>query len=378
MAKKCIFCGEKPIEKNKEHVIPRWLIELTGDINRTAHFGVDWKSGDFNKVRKFAFKELTFPSCKSCNDFYAPLENCAKQYMLKIMDGEELIAEEYSTILDWFDKVRIGYWLGFLELNKDAFTLIPNFAINSRIGINDRLLKIEKVISSGKRLSIRGTDIIHFYLTPSVFSLIVNNYHFINISYNNIISRRIGFPYPVSTEYTENHKLHRYLMKKGNSRVLHPILKGNQTRGAVTIYQPMFGNGLSWNDPSIYLNNDYVQSHSMDIKSGVGNIFVESPNGNTELSSGDKFIINPIPNSDPEEFDYRKQIEIVRWHLQIRKFAPNSNNLPNNLKELILLENEFIDKIGKQYLDGHIDLLKKYKKRKTGQSYSNQPNTPTP
>jgi hypothetical protein len=32
--KVCVFCGEKPTNKTKEHIIPEWLIELTGDINR--------------------------------------------------------------------------------------------------------------------------------------------------------------------------------------------------------------------------------------------------------------------------------------------------------------------------------------------------------
>lgn len=42
MAKKCIFCGKQMSEKSKEHVIPQWLIEMTGDKKRTACFGLDY------------------------------------------------------------------------------------------------------------------------------------------------------------------------------------------------------------------------------------------------------------------------------------------------------------------------------------------------
>ncbi|HDR2534145.1 TPA: hypothetical protein QCI12_004383 [Enterobacter roggenkampii] len=41
VVKKCIFCGDKPENKNKEHVIPKWLIEMTGDKKRSGYFGFD-------------------------------------------------------------------------------------------------------------------------------------------------------------------------------------------------------------------------------------------------------------------------------------------------------------------------------------------------
>ena len=31
MDKFCVFCGNKPKGKNNEHIIPKWLIEFTGD-----------------------------------------------------------------------------------------------------------------------------------------------------------------------------------------------------------------------------------------------------------------------------------------------------------------------------------------------------------
>ncbi|MBE6918008.1 MAG: hypothetical protein E7470_08950 [Ruminococcaceae bacterium] len=42
MAKKCIFCGEPISEKSREHVIPQWLIEMTGEKKRIAAIGIDY------------------------------------------------------------------------------------------------------------------------------------------------------------------------------------------------------------------------------------------------------------------------------------------------------------------------------------------------
>jgi hypothetical protein len=38
--KRCIFCGNPPSAKNKEHVVPKWLIELTGDPKREWYLGL--------------------------------------------------------------------------------------------------------------------------------------------------------------------------------------------------------------------------------------------------------------------------------------------------------------------------------------------------
>jgi len=37
--KYCVFCGKPPSDKNKEHVLPHWLIKMTGDPNRVVNLG---------------------------------------------------------------------------------------------------------------------------------------------------------------------------------------------------------------------------------------------------------------------------------------------------------------------------------------------------
>ena len=75
--KKMYFCGKPMTEKSNEHVIPQWLIEMTGDIKRTATFGMDYskmfddKIGPENiKSREYPFLRFTFPACQKCNGIY--------------------------------------------------------------------------------------------------------------------------------------------------------------------------------------------------------------------------------------------------------------------------------------------------------------------
>ena len=63
LPKFCVFCGKKPENKNKEHIIPQWLIKLTGDPNRKINLGVDFtafrKNGEF-KLREFLLHHSNF------------------------------------------------------------------------------------------------------------------------------------------------------------------------------------------------------------------------------------------------------------------------------------------------------------------------------
>jgi hypothetical protein len=53
MDKICVFCGEKPKSRNSEHVIPQWLIELTGNPKRIASFGYEkWLNPNSKRTYK--------------------------------------------------------------------------------------------------------------------------------------------------------------------------------------------------------------------------------------------------------------------------------------------------------------------------------------
>ena len=170
----CVFCGEKPASKNKEHILPQWLLKLTGDPSREAYFGADMrhyaKEKEF-KQRKFAFSAFQFPACVQCNDEYAQLEGDTKPIMDKIFANEYLATQEIITLLDWFDKVRTGLWLAMTRLDNVVENVEPKFHIAKRTALKDRLLFIYDLKEDRKGLTVIGANMPIFYQMPSCFSI---------------------------------------------------------------------------------------------------------------------------------------------------------------------------------------------------------------
>jgi hypothetical protein len=193
MIKTCVFCGEKPSDKNKEHILPRWLLKMTGDPNRVGRYGIDWKTG---KERKFSASHFVFPACEKCNSRYGELENQAAPLITRLVNRENLKAEDFKRIFDWLDKIRTGLWLGYRYLNKNNWGINPHFHINQRIGQKDRILLCYPHNEDENGLSILGPQSPLFDLMPSTLVLRINGIILINISSDFIISSRIGFPYP--------------------------------------------------------------------------------------------------------------------------------------------------------------------------------------
>jgi hypothetical protein len=133
----CIFCGNPPQEKNLEHPLPQWLLRMTGDPSRVVKLGLNWKTG---KVIEFAYDQLRFPSCLTCNDRYATFEDDARKVVEKICNKDAASPSDYVLLLDWLDKVRIGLWLGYKYLLRNPTP--PNFTIDSRIARKDRMVAV--------------------------------------------------------------------------------------------------------------------------------------------------------------------------------------------------------------------------------------------
>ena len=133
----CVFCGDAPEGKNKEHVLPRWLIDLTGDPKRKAFFGLDYTKQPMS-MRSFSFDAFAFPACGRCNQEFSDFENAAKAVVLKMLSNSDLCCQDFSILMDWLDKVRQGLWLGFFYLDKNRFNLRRNHHIRGRICLRDR------------------------------------------------------------------------------------------------------------------------------------------------------------------------------------------------------------------------------------------------
>jgi hypothetical protein len=184
----CIFCGESPENKNKEHPLPQWLLALTGDPKRVVRHGCRWSDGKFFE---FSFDSLVFPACASCNTNYSGFEGYAKSIVEKICRKEPASPAEYVHLLDWFDKVRIGLWLGHRYLQQNPHP--PNFAINSRLGAKDRMVGIYTIGDHQKGLNTWGPESRLFQIKPSVFALRINNILFLNASWDYMCASRCGY-----------------------------------------------------------------------------------------------------------------------------------------------------------------------------------------
>ncbi|MBA4143636.1 MAG: hypothetical protein H0X43_11700 [Nitrosospira sp.] len=231
----CIFCGNTPTNKNKEHVLPQWLISLTGDPKRVVNFGMNHNTG---KIPRFDWSSFVFPSCRLCNEKYSELENQAKSLILRLIVHNSLSARDYILLLDWLDKVRIGLWLGYSYLHNNPTKIPPKFHINSRIGQKDRMIAVYTIDTALKGLNTFGAETLGFQLQPSCFLLKINNICLLNMSWDFMCAARCGFPFPKTT-FINNDALLECSDYKINHKVKHPVIRRRLIKPAVHLYQPI-------------------------------------------------------------------------------------------------------------------------------------------
>jgi hypothetical protein len=282
----CLFCGERPEGKNKEHVLPQWLLELTGDPTRIANFGLDLSHGiETAAPRQYAFSQFQFPACSVCNGFFSRLEGNAKAVTLKILASEKLFAQDISTLLDWLDKVRVGLWLGYHQLDKNSEEIHPRFYVKHRLGRKDRLLVLASRNDERQLLSFFGPGTVAFRFLPSAVGLVINRLCLVNISCDYLFARRLGFPFPrtpilsIASQTPASQTPDYCEIGAGLQRVIRPIYEGPLQLPGAIYYQPMFASELTWPARSLY-ETDYVKAHSLDWESGAGGIY---------YSKGDQF-----------------------------------------------------------------------------------------
>ncbi len=241
----CIFCGEEPENKNKEHVLPQWLIELTGDPKRVVNFGRNPVTGD---IPRFDWSSLVFPSCKRCNDRYSSLENNVKGLVIKLVAREPIRATEYVHVFDWLDKVRIGLWLGYSYLHKNPMRTSPTFHIDSRIGQKDRMIAIYTLDTKPEGLNAHGAETLCFQLQPSCFSLKVNNIYILNMSWDYMCSARCGFPFP-KTVIVDLDADNQYKFQCSDYAITHkvknPVMRKTFIKPSIHLYQPIIESPFS-------------------------------------------------------------------------------------------------------------------------------------
>ncbi|MHA1280547.1 MAG: hypothetical protein ACTSQ8_25600 [Candidatus Helarchaeota archaeon] len=194
VTKQCVFCGENPVSKNREHIFPQWLIEYTGNPKRLMNLPVfDFESCAYS-LKQLAFDQFVFPACEACNNRFAELEGKAKQAFLGLFEKRTINLQNAEILLDWFDKVRVGLWLAAQVWDKSPVWIEPRFHIQDRIATQDRILWFSSCKQSQKCLRFTGLGDPIFKSIPSFFSLRVCNMVFVSASSVGICGGPLGLP----------------------------------------------------------------------------------------------------------------------------------------------------------------------------------------
>lgn len=237
--KYCVFCGEEPQNKNKEHVLPQWLLKMTGAPKRVVNFGYNYAN---EKEIKFDWSSFVVPSCESCNAEYSKLEIRAKGYVERLLQRDALTAADYIDFLDWLDKVRVSVWLAYHTIQGNPTGIEPQFHVNSRIGKKDRMLAIYSIPGHAEGLNAIGAESLCFHTNPTCFGLRVNDLFIINMSSDYLFSNRCGFPYPKKMETNlDGENAFSLLLSdfKTTRRIKHPLIRKKIIKPSIHLYQPI-------------------------------------------------------------------------------------------------------------------------------------------
>lgn len=235
----CVFCGRKANDKTREHVVPYWLLEMTGDPSRVVTFGQDPRNG---KPIRFSWSNFVAPACKACNDSYSNIEGRAKLVVQALEQREIRSVADYVLLLDWLDKVRTGVWLLQHMIVNDPVTIRPNFFISSRVGTKDRMLALYAFDGDNQGINLFGSDSLIFAGMPSCFGLRINNILLLNASCDFFCSRGCGLPHPLSTKQQIGGADDGMLLIDGidyEQEICHPVTSLTLCKPVVWLYQPI-------------------------------------------------------------------------------------------------------------------------------------------
>lgn len=270
MAKFCVFCGKPPQDKNKEHIIPQWLTKLTKSEDKLKTVGVNFSEGKEINLNLFSF---TFPACSACNNKFSKIEGLVKPVVEKILIDEYVTGEELLLLLDWFDKIRICLWLALKIRNGDIVNWEPKFYVNTRVGQKDRMLAITNTYDGTDELWWTGMHTLGFIISPTCFTMKINNIIFNNCSMDFVVSEQLGFPYPLYEKKNPiDPNLQDFLFTEGKEQLAGKLFKTTFYKDATIICQPIFTDTQIPNYERY--NTEYVKNNCYDWDKGKGKLFV--------------------------------------------------------------------------------------------------------
>ena len=269
----CIFCGQKPKNKNLEHVIPQWLIRMAG-VEKKPIYSPHPQLG-----RDISFVQFSFPACTECNSKFAEMEGLVKPVMERVLSGQSISGADASLLMDWFDKVRIGMWLSNMFYDPVLkHNVQPHYHIDFGVAKKDRMLSIQKLkmkTGENKGIYCGGTMTQLFNFCPVAFTMVINDYYFFNGSTHNLVSPRTGFPKIIDAKAQHGDTVHIAVdvVDNNHKKVVNPIVQ-SFTPGldSITFYQPIYRDFI---DAPDFVIDDYMAKHTYDASKGLGGVFVQ-------------------------------------------------------------------------------------------------------
>jgi hypothetical protein len=340
----CVFCGNPPEKKNREHILPQWLIKLTGDPKRVVNFGTNYKNG---KTITFDWLNFCVPACESCNTEYSDLEQRAKSYVLTLLDRGTLTSIEYTDFMDWIDKVRVGLWIAYHLIQGNPTNIQPSFHIKNRIAQKDRMIAIYPIANDGVGLNTFGSESLIFHSQPSCFGLRINNILIISMSSDFLFSSRCGFPFPRSC-FTKLDGDNLNMMHTSDfsitRKIKHPLIRKQIIKPSIHLYQPIMSKSDNEHFQSGFLG-DYNSFDSYLAK----RTFPPYPSGKGILYFQHLDRVEPIYDiNKPIEFENCTGIHSKPMHMLIKQ----------------VYEFQSFIYQGERYMAENRDILKSFEKRK--------------
>lgn len=234
--------------------------------------------------------------------------------MVNILSDNSLNGRDFNYILTWFDKLRIGLWIAAIYMIKNFFGIQPHFYINSGTYTKDRMLLIYKNKTKINHLQTVGTNIPAFQFLPFCFSIIINNYGFINLSKHFLLSKNLGLPY-AKEEYLGPNESNIMIMKNGKNNIMYPIIEKDFNKDCTEIYQPIILKS-HYNSYRSSYNNEHAKSIFCNLSKGIGEIFYNYDT-NIKAFSGKnskEWIPRKVHNLDA--IDFIKLIGIQTYEFQ--------------------------------------------------------------
>ncbi|MBB5535047.1 hypothetical protein [Rhizobium giardinii] len=272
--RQCVFCGQVPKNKNREHILPRWLLELTGDPTRKVAMAIDPDTGH---SIEFAWSALVMPACEECNNQYSKLEDRVKGIAQVLLKRLPITSRQAFDLLDWLDKVRVCLWLNQRILQKNVARIDPHLFVGNRIGAKDRLLYVYTLDGNGNGLNAFGIESLIFQHQPSCFALRINDIILLNASADYAFSAGCGFWHParmesmVDGEFAGQVRFTGYAMPR---KVSHPLVPFPLLKAALRLIQPIAQRGSDGQFLGpLRQNESYHLTHMSNPAMGAGIIF---------------------------------------------------------------------------------------------------------